>query len=129
MGDFGNGKDSMSTTIQVGEPLPDVRLFSGDSSYIQLEVVGGMMDGQRCRAAKSSFVIGREETNDLTLALDPTVSKRHARITREGDHYWLEDLDSSNGTYIGDERIRGRMLVGPGTIFIVGATSVEFTQV
>ena len=84
------------------------------------------MDGEARRVPTAAFTIGRRETNDLTLRQDPTISNRHARIVREGQHYWLEDLDSSNGTFLGDKRIRDRTLIGAGTVFVVGRTSLEF---
>ena len=94
--------------------------------HIQVEVVGGPMDGESRRIATTSFSVGRGETNDLILRQDPTISTKHAKIVREGQHYWLEDLGSSNGTFIGDKQIEDRTLIGPGSVFVVGRTSVEF---
>ena len=54
------------------------------------------------------------------------VSTRHARIVREGRSFWLEDLGSRNGVYLGDERLTERALIGPGTTFTVGQTQLEF---
>ncbi len=96
---------------------------------IQVEVVGGPMDGLRNRVSSPSFSIGREADNDLALAGDPMVSARHARIVREGHHYWLEDLDSRNGVYLGDRRLTERVLIGPGTTFTVGRTQLEFMPI
>ena len=47
----------------------------------------------------SELVIGRQEGLDLSLQ-DEWVSRRHARIRRIGDEFLLEDLQSSNGTYV-----------------------------
>lgn len=94
---------------------------------IQLEVIGGPMDGEVRRIAKAIVTVGRSENNDFALPLDPMVSGTHARIVREGEHFWLEDLGSRNGTYFGDERLRARALIAPGTNFVVGRTSLEFT--
>lgn len=94
---------------------------------IQLEVVGGPMDGQTRRIAKAIMTVGRSDNNDFALPLDPMVSGTHARIVREGEHFWLEDLGSRNGTYFGDERLRARALIASGTNFVVGRTSLEFT--
>ena len=94
---------------------------------IQLEVIGGPMDGEVRRIAKAIVTVGRSENNDFALPLDPMVSSTHARIVREGEHFWLEDLGSRTGTYFGDERLRARSLIAPGTTFVVGRTSLEFT--
>ena len=117
---------SSTTVIDQTRPLSRSELKTGRFREIQLEVVGGPMDGEKRRVEAASFTIGRGETNDLTLRQDATISGRHARIVREGQHYWLEDLDSSNGTFIGDQRIQERVLIGAGTVFVVGRTSLEF---
>ena len=111
------------------DELPEAarRTATDRPDVIEIEVVGGPMDGQRSLVRRPVVTIGRSEDNDLALALDTTTSTRHARIIREDDHYWLEDLGSRNGTYLGDERIRKRTLIGPGTLFTVGRTSVEFS--
>lgn len=96
------------------------------TAAIRLEIVGGPMDGVTAHALKDILVIGRSPRNDLCLHLDPLVSARHARIVRDGGGYWLEDLGSRNGTYIGDQRLRERTLIGPGTLFVLGNTCLEF---
>lgn len=93
---------------------------------IQVEVLGGPMDGLRNRVSAPTFRIGREVENDLALTLDPMVSAHHAKIVREGNHYWLEDLESRNGVYLGDQRLGERVLIGAGTAFVVGRTELEF---
>ncbi len=55
------------------------------------------------------FTIGRSSDNDLVLT-DPHVSSHHARITKTLDGLWLEDLNSSNGTYVGQERINRKQI-------------------
>ncbi len=94
--------------------------------HISVEVVGGPMDGLRNRVEKAEFTIGRDAGNDLALTVDPMVSGWHARISREGHHYWLVDLDSRNGVYLGDQRLQKRSLIGFGTRFTVGHTHLEF---
>ena len=123
----GSPEPSSSTTVvERAGPSPRPELEAAALHNIQLEVLGGPMDGETRRVETKAFTIGRRETNDLTLRQDPTISNRHARIVREGQHYWLEDLGSSNGTFIGDKRIQERALIGAGSIFVVGRTSLEF---
>ncbi len=119
--------DMTATVVDVVLPRPDRQLVPEDvGAEIQVEVIGGPMDGLRQRVSKPLLTIGRGEIHDLSLGLDRMVSTNHACIVREGDHFHLEDLDSRNGTYIGDERIDQRSLIGPGTIFVVGRTCLEF---
>jgi hypothetical protein len=55
----------------------------------------------------TSLLIGRESTSrgihpDIDCGVDNGVSRRHAQLTTDGTRWWVEDLASSNGTYIGD---------------------------
>jgi hypothetical protein len=63
---------------------------------------------------ESLITIGREDpTNDIELMVDLTpyyggmlgVSRQHARIRRMNKAYYLEDMDSANGTWVNDERL------------------------
>jgi len=67
--------------------------------------------------------IGRQDA-DLVLE-DPEVSRRHAVLRRAGASVVVEDLDSTNGTFVNGERIRSPMTVGPGDQVRVGRTTLE----
>ena len=67
--------------------------------------------------------IGRQE-GDLVVE-DPEVSRRHAVLRRSGGSVVVEDLDSTNGTFVNGERIRTPMTVGPGDQVRVGRTTLE----
>jgi pSer/pThr/pTyr-binding forkhead associated (FHA) protein len=107
-------------------PRPDLRFGTDPRLDIRLEVVGGPMDGVTARVSSDELTLGRGAKNDLQLVHDPLVSARHARIVRDESRFWLEDLKSQNGTYIGDQRLEERTLIGPGTVFILGSTCLEF---
>jgi len=117
-----------STQIVKVRPRPDRQLEPEHVAFMHLEVVGGPMDGVSTRVSDDELVLGRSPRTDLPLRLDPLVSLRHARIVREGSSYWLEDLGSRNGTYIGDRRIEERTPIGPGSLFVLGNTCLEFMQ-
>ena len=53
---------------------------------------------------KSEIIIGREDSVDITIPAS-AVSRRHARLLLEGENYVLEDLGSSNGTFVNDEEL------------------------
>ncbi|MCL6647804.1 MAG: FHA domain-containing protein [Chloroflexi bacterium] len=81
-------------------------------------------------AGRSSLTIGRDETNDLTLA-HPQVSRFHARIERHGERYLLVDLGSTNGTFLNGRRIKSAPLqegdqfqIGPYALVLV-ADAIE----
>ena len=56
------------------------------------------------RLAERPMTLGREAINDIILS-DPEISRRHARIFRQDAVYLLEDLGSTNGTFINGRRI------------------------
>jgi pSer/pThr/pTyr-binding forkhead associated (FHA) protein len=118
--------DPSATVVTDILPVRDLEVLPAPLRQIRVEVVGGPMDGLRAHVRASSLTMGRGGDNDLALPLDPMVSTRHARITQEGAHYWLEDVGSRNGTYFGDQKLSGRALVAPGSTFVVGQTCLEF---
>src|SRR4051794_4882088 len=67
---------------------------------IRWESAGSSSSGR----AMPSWIIGSGADCDLVVA-QPTVSGRHCRLTRGGEGYVLEDLGSSNGTYVNGARI------------------------
>jgi FHA domain len=69
------------------------------------------------------MAIGRLE-GDLVVE-DPEVSRRHAVLRRSGGSVVVEDLDSTNGTFVNGERIRTPIKVGPGDQVRVGRTTLE----
>jgi serine phosphatase RsbU (regulator of sigma subunit)/pSer/pThr/pTyr-binding forkhead associated (FHA) protein len=60
-----------------------------------------------------STVIGRVSDSDLVVK-DRFLSRQHARLHREGNQFWIEDLSSANGTWVNDRRVENRTEVRPG---------------
>jgi hypothetical protein len=79
---------------------------------------------------RETFTIGRDAQNDLALPDDPLVSHQHARIRQEGDTYVVEDLQSTNGTFLERElkvtRITSPQLLLPNDAIRVGSTRLVF---
>lgn len=89
-----------------------------------LVVTAGSLAGTRLRLTDGAILIGRAE--DSTLVLDDDyASTRHARILREGDTYYLEDLGSTNGTYLDRQRIQQPTPIGVGVPIRIGRTVIE----
>jgi len=59
---------------------------------------------QELQLASDSFTIGRKSDNDLAIE-DPAVSAHHAQITKIHAVYFIENLKSTNGTFVNDKRI------------------------
>jgi FHA domain/Domain of unknown function (DUF1707) len=64
-------------------------------------------------AAEAPVALGRSRTCDCVLA-DPSVSRRHAELRREGGRWLLRDLGSRNGTRVNGARLLDEAEVGPG---------------
>jgi hypothetical protein len=69
-----------------------------------------------------AFTIGRGTGCDLLLP-DPAVSREHARLIRYEDGWQLADLNSTNGTWVNDWRIREPVVVRPGDRVRLGSAS------
>ena len=89
-----------------------------------LVVTAGSLSGTRLRLGEAPILIGRAD--DSTLVLDDDyASTRHARISREGATFYLEDLGSTNGTYLDRQRINSPMAVPVGVPIRIGRTVIE----
>ncbi len=76
---------------------------------------------------RAPILIGRG--NDAAIRLDDDyVSTRHARIAAAGDQWFVEDLGSTNGTYIGSVRITQPTTITLGTQVRIGKTILELRK-
>lgn len=65
--------------------------------------------GRRFTLSREEHFVGRRRDLDLPIDVD-SVSRRHARFYRSEDDWWLEDLQSTNGTYVNDDQVTRRRL-------------------
>jgi pSer/pThr/pTyr-binding forkhead associated (FHA) protein len=93
---------------------------------IWLVVSEGPDAGREWRVGEA-LVIGRAGDADVVLA-DPTVSRHHASVSAQGDTAVVEDLQSSNGTYVnGDPVAEPRRVAQGDVIGLGGSTAIEVT--
>jgi pSer/pThr/pTyr-binding forkhead associated (FHA) protein len=91
---------------------------------LELEIVEGPGAGLRATVDRE-LVIGRAEDADIVLA-DSQVSRRHARLAPDGGGgVVVEDLGSSNGTFINQQQLHAPALLRPGDDLLVGVTVLE----
>lgn len=89
-----------------------------------LVITAGSMAGTRLRLQVGPILIGRAD--DSTLVLDDDyASTRHARLIRQGDGWAVEDLGSTNGTYVDRSRITATTPVPPGVPIRIGRSVME----
>jgi pilus assembly protein CpaF len=74
-----------------------------------------------------SYTIGREAGNEIVIE-DPQVSRRHATLTRQGAAYVLEDIGSTNGTYVNGKRVTAPVLLSDGDMVGLADTVVLAVQ-
>ncbi len=93
------------------------------SATYQLVIRSGVGAGKVLPLEKSEMHVGRDVTNDLVIS-DEKVSRRHARLYSEGDQFVVEDLGSTNGTFINGARLSGPHLLRVGEQITFGETSI-----
>ena len=76
------------------------------------------------RVSSEHFIIGRGPHCDLVID-SPRVSREHVALTRSGILYFIEDLNSSNGTWFGEERVTKRELES-GDVITLGNEPMTF---
>ncbi len=65
------------------------------------------------------LTIGRDSNNAVAIN-DPEVSRRHSRLTFQGGKYVLEDLGSTNGTFVNGQRLSGPHVLKAGDVVALG---------
>jgi pSer/pThr/pTyr-binding forkhead associated (FHA) protein len=95
---------------------------------LQIEILSGPMDGMEFKIEKDVFTIGREKDKDVSIPLDILISRFHARITHENGRYWIEDMGSTNGTFIGTNTVKGKERLNINVIFKLGMTEMRLTK-
>jgi adenylate cyclase len=82
---------------------------NGDATMPQLVIEQPGVPPMTVPLLKEDIRLGRAEDNEVVLVADE-VSRHHARLTRRGDRFLLEDLKSMNGTYVNQQRVVQRVL-------------------
>lgn len=126
--DLHAGRFEVGTSVEPGE---DPAAQAGaHTQLIQIAVASDaqlVVLGSKRRSyplSKDSLTIGRMEDCDITLA-DPGASRRHAEVRREGDEWYVVDLDSTNGTLVNGKNVR-RQRLKPKDVMLIGDTQIEF---
>lgn len=126
--DMRPGTFEVGTSVEAGtDPAAEA---GAHTQLIQIAVASDaelVVLGSKRRAyplSKDSLTIGRTDECDITLA-DPGASRRHAEVRREGDEWYVVDLDSTNGTLLNGKSVR-RQRLQPKDIMLIGNTQIEF---
>jgi predicted component of type VI protein secretion system len=85
----------------------------------QLVMNAGPTPGKEYPLEKNEVFIGRDLTNDIVIN-DAEVSRRHARLVAQAGGYILEDLGSTNGTFVNGQRLMGPYILRAGETVTLG---------
>jgi pSer/pThr/pTyr-binding forkhead associated (FHA) protein len=117
-----------------GAPQESIVLGAAEAAQLRAElgarpvrfrVVGGpgLRKGTKIDV-ETSVVLGRDADSSVRLDGDDYASARHARIETRPDGVWVEDLTSTNGTFVNGRRVTAERLE-PGDVVRVGQTELE----
>jgi hypothetical protein len=102
-------------------PQPD------DSTPRRLVITSGPREGMEIDLPSEQLTIGRSSESGLVIRDDYT-STHHARLMLWNDHWVVQDLDSTNGTFLAGSRVMLPTPVPPGTPVTIGTTSFELRR-
>ena len=105
-------------------PTENAPRLRGRRPFSVLAVVGGAMRGSTAPLKESGVLLGRNP--ECTLVIDDDyASGRHARVYAEGGSWFVEDLGSTNGTFVDGRRITDPTPLKEGTQLRIGTTVLE----
>jgi two-component system, cell cycle response regulator len=112
--------DERTAIVSLSELRSSPRKLSKDR-HLLVRVKGAEL-GRVSRLPPEPFRIGRSQDCELWLG-DDGVSRKHARIFREGTSYLIEDTESANGTFVQSQRV-SRQALRDGDVLQFGPTAV-----
>ncbi len=113
----GEGGFSSETTVlsQAGYAMDDAAMMSGhlyQEQFISYPTLTRNKTGESVTINKNSFIIGKSpDMVDYCIRYNSNISRKHVCIIRMEDGYYIQDLDTTNGTYVNDIRVSGNRSV------------------
>jgi FHA domain-containing protein len=83
-------------------------------------------EGEELELDSSALLVGRGSGNDVDLGRDEYASTEHARIEPRRDGVWIEDIGSTNGTYLNGIRLTRPKRLTAGDVVRVGETELRY---
>lgn len=112
---------SAAAGIQASRPGPETgRLVVVKSADLE--------SGEDFELNSAQLTIGRGNQNDIAIATDEYASARHARFEPRQDGVWVQDLGSTNGTYLNGTRLDRPRRLTRGDIVRIGETDLRYEQ-
>jgi hypothetical protein len=112
-------------------PTPTAPPFVDGRSYVLRFISGKYQGGEFPLAKDKQIIVGRSSDLDMVLVED-MVSRKHAKITMQSDQIWIEDLGSTNGTFVNGEKIKrarlkegDRVLIGTSILKVIAGDAAR----
>jgi pSer/pThr/pTyr-binding forkhead associated (FHA) protein len=105
---YAEGQDDFSTLV-----VEDSDVLAPDTRFL-------IMSG--------TTSIGRSSASDIVLKSDDYASGQHAKLTRHGGLLYVEDIDSTNGTYVNGRKTIGATPLNRGDRVQVGSTTFRYSE-
>jgi pSer/pThr/pTyr-binding forkhead associated (FHA) protein len=87
-----------------------------------------LVEGGDYELDSAQLTIGRGGQNDITIRSDEYASARHARFEPRQDGVWVQDLGSTNGTYLNGARLDRPRRLADGDVVRIGETDLRYEQ-
>jgi pSer/pThr/pTyr-binding forkhead associated (FHA) protein len=126
-----------SATRGMDQSPPQESIVLGAAEAAQLRAEHGLtparllvlkspeLDQGRTLEVAAPTIIGRDGHSGIRLDRDEFASSRHARIEPRLDGIWLDDLGSTNGTFVNGKKLERAQLVRVGDVIRVGETELQ----
>jgi hypothetical protein len=83
-------------------------------------------EGDQLELDSTPLLLGRGSGNDVNLSRDEYASSKHARVEPRRDGVWLEDVGSTNGTYLNGIRLTSAKKLAAGDVMRIGETELRY---
>jgi len=107
---------------------PPVRPREIRRRQLYLKVVQPAAQAGRTYDLDDELTIGRSPGCGVAMPEDIYTSTLHARLFRRNDQLWVEDLGSTNGTFVNSEQIKQAVRLGKGDLLQIGSTVFEVSR-
>jgi pSer/pThr/pTyr-binding forkhead associated (FHA) protein len=97
-----------------------------DSGRLVVVRSPALSEGDELALNSSALLLGRGSDNDVNLARDEFASSKHARVEPRRDGVWVEDVGSTNGTYLNGIRLTTAKRLAPGDVVRIGETELRY---
>ena len=113
-----------ATSSHLNLPPPDPGVKLPNAKNVVLKIVAGPAKGTTHKLTKARVILGRDDS-DIPVD-DPEISRHHCVLEVRESYANLKDLDSTNGTFFEEERVRAAMLQNEAE-FRIGNSVIRFT--